>query len=292
MVTKSATAVSTVPTALSADQLTALLQSQGYLTKATSDFRRMRLDGGVLITQDAQGETEDMYPPKIVKGVPQPSVTVRIVEPPKYFNAIWLGPEVDDKGEPTRAFDPSRIGRPELTKSFSKKYDDPADQAKDSNPANEVYDQIVAQTGKRGDFKADIRLQVLPEDGEFKGDEPVFTLTLPASSALDWRGARRNPTAGTVQEKNFIVQLAEFAVAQAVEAGADEAGQAQAVVNAFEALRLGGVVADIYLIRDTNADKSFTWTVIAFKPVHVELPETPRALPADAAVDGNEDVPF
>ena len=293
MAAKPSTAVAVAtPSLLSAAELTALLQQSGDLSQPSSDFRRMRLDGGVLVTLDAQGEVEDMYPPKVVKGVAQPSVTVRIVEPPIYYNAFWLGPEVNDKGEPTRAFDPNRIGRPELNKSFSKKYDDPAKQAADNNPSNDVYDQVAAATGQRGDFRADIRLQVVPESGEMTGEEPVFTLTLSASAALDWRGTRKNPTGGVVQEKNFIVQLAEFAATAASEAGGDAAAQQKAVLDAMTSLRLGGVVADIYLLRASNTDGSNTWTIPAFRPVHVEYGTEAPALTDGAAPASSDDIGF
>lgn len=286
-----AVAVAT-PSVLTAAELTALLQQSGDLSLPGSDFRRMRLEGGVLVTLDAQGETEDMFPPKMVKGVPQPSVTVRIVEPPIYYNAFWLGPEVNDKGEATRAFDPNRIGRPELSKSFCKKYDDPARQAADNNPSNEVYDLVATATGQRGDFRADLKLQIVPESGELTGDEPIYTLTLSASAALDWRGTRKNPTGGVAQEKNFIVQLAEFAAAQAAEAGGDAMAQQKAVLDAMTSLRLGGVVADIYLLRVSNSDNSNTWTIPAFKPVHVEYATEAPALSDGADPASSDDIGF
>ena len=293
MAAKPSTAVAvTTPSVLSAADLTALLQQSGNLSQPSSDFRRMRLDGGVLVTLDSQGEVEDMFPPKVQKGVPQPSVTVRIVEPPIYYNAFWLGPEVNERGEPTRAFDPNRIGRPELNKSFSKKYDDPGKQAEDNNPSNEVYDQIAAATGQRGDFRADIRLQIVPESGEMQGDEPVFTLTLSASAALDWRGTRKNPTGGVVQDQNFIVQLAQFAASAAAEAGGDAATQQKAVLDAMTALRLGGVVADIYLLRASNQDNSNTWTIPAFRPVHVEYGTEAPELTDGAAPASSDDIGF
>lgn len=277
--TNTAVAVA-VPQTLSPAELAALLQQTGDLPQASSDFRRMRLDGGMLVTLDSQGEVEEMFPPKFVKGVPQPALTVRIVEPPVYFNAIWLGAETDERGQPTGAVDPNRIGRPDLNKMFSKRFDDPSKQAADRSPANDVYDDLVAVTGNRGGFKADLKVQVVPESGQMVGDEPVFTLTLSSSSALDWRGTRKNPTGGVVQEKNFIIQLAEFAASAAAEAGGDAGAQQLAVTNAMTALRLGGVVADVYILQAQNEDGSRKWPVIAFKPVHVEPLEEAPALEA------------
>lgn len=290
-----AVAVAT-PTVLTPEELTQLLLANGSLAQPTSDFRRMRLDNGSLITLAPSGDTESVFPPRSTRaGVPEPSLTVQIVDPPRPYMAHFLGPEVNERGEPTRAFDPTKIGRPDLMRSFTRRWDNADDQAADRNPANEVYDQVTALVGNRGSWKGDMKLRIAPEDGIFTGEEPVFTLSLSASSMLDWRGTSRDPMAGTVQELNFLVQLAQFAAAQAAEQGADADGQRLAALNAQQALRLGGVVADIYLLRDKN-DKGISWTVIAFKPVHVELPDANAALPeptpepVDPASD--EDLPF
>lgn len=284
-----------VATSLTTDDVMAILQQSGMAPTGGTQFRRMRLDGGMLVTLDAQGQTEEMFPPKMNKGVPLPSLTVRIVEPPDYYNAFWLGPEVDDRGNPTNGFDPQRIGRPDLNKTFSRKYDDPG-RHEYRSPSDEVFEQVAQATGKRGDFKGDIKVQIVPDDGVLTGEEPIFTLTLSASACLDWRGTSKNPSGGVVQEKNFIVQLAELAVEKAKEAGLSQDQQSQAVLDALTSLRLGGVVADVYLLRASNDDGSRTWTIPAFKPVHIESVDQTAALPAtapsgDLAVDP-DDLPF
>lgn len=293
MAAKPTTAVAVAtPQVLSATELTALLQQSGNLSKPSSDFRRMRLDGGVLVTLDQQGETEDMFPPKMVKGVPQPSVTVRIVEPPVYYNAFWLGAPKPGESERAGSFDASIIGHPDWNGRFVKKYDNPADQAADEYADLNAYETVAAHTGQRGQFKGDIKVQIVPESGELTGEEPVFTLTLSSSAALDWRGTRKNPTGGVVQEKNFIVQLAEFAANAAAEAGGDAAAQQKAVLDAMTSLRLGGVVADIYLLRASNEDGSNTWTIPAFKPVHVEFGTEAPALSDGADSASSDDIGF
>lgn len=275
-------------TTLSSAELMAALRQSGMVSEQTSTFRRMKLDGGMLVALDAQGEVEEMFPPKIVKGEPQPSVILRIVEPPVYYNAIWLGPEFDDKGNPTKAFDPNKIGRPDLNKTFAKKYDDAGRQAADKSPGNEAYDQIVAASGNRGEFRGDLQVQIVPESGEMTGEETIYTLSLSASACLDWRGTRRDPEGGVVQDKNFIVQLGELAVEQAIAAGVTDTGGLQmAVLNAMTALRLGGVVAEVYLLRATSEDGNRTWTIPAFKPVHIESVDAPAAL-ADPTTVGPE----
>lgn len=289
------TAVAVVDTLSPAELMNALQQS-GMVQPPSTTRRRMRLDGGVLVTLDANGEVEDMYPPKVVKGVPQPACTLRIVEPPVYYNVFWLGAPKPGEQDRNGTFDASLIGHPEWNGRFVKKYDDPAEQANDQYADLPAYEAVAAASGTRGRFVADLQVQVVPETGEMTGEETIYTLTLSTSSALDWRGTRKAPEAGVAQEKNFIVQLGEFAVAKAIEAGASSKEELQlAVLNAMTALRLGGVVADVYLLRQSNQDNSITWTVIAFKPVHIEMPEANAVLssgaPAEDA-DNLDDIPF
>jgi len=278
-----------VPASLDHDELMAMLGQSGMLpTPSASNFRRMSLKGGSLITDEGTPDEESWPPSK--RG---PTMTVRIVKPPIYYNAFYLAAE-----EKNKAIDPRRIGRPDLEKKFVKKYDDPAEQAADEWANLDVYDDLCRLTGGRGQFKADVQVQILPEDGKMTGEEPVYTLSMSTTSALDWRGSTKNPSGGVVQDKNFIVQLAELALAQVIEAGGGKDAQAQAILNAMTALRLGGVVADVYLIQTrSESDPSIVWTVIAFKPVHIELGEELPALsegtvPATDGPDDGDDLPF
>lgn len=266
-----------IPQSLSQDDLMALLGQTGAVATGGSDFHRMTLKGGILETDDG-----GMFPPR--KGAP--ALTVRIVKPPVYYNAFFLGDREEDG-----SIDAGRIGRSDLNGRFCKKYDDPAEQAADANPANDVYDEIAKLTGKRGTFKADIQVQIVPESGEMTGDEVVYTLSLSTTSVFEWRGSTKNPAAGSVSDTNFIVRLANLAAEQAVAAGADETGQKKAVLDALTSLRLGGVIADVDLVRTSNPEKpSVTWTVIVFNPIHIEpLTETPELEAGDASSD---DVPF
>jgi hypothetical protein len=277
-----------VPTTLDNEELLKLLGDAKMLPSAgEGNFRRMSLKGGSLVTDPGQPDEESWPPTR--KG---PTMTVRIVKPPIYYNAFFLSSE-----EKNGSIDANRIGRPDLNGKFVKKYDDPAEQAADDWANVDAYDALVQATnGNRGQFKGDIQLQILPEDGEFKGDEPIYTLTLSSSSAIDFRGTRKNQSGGVVQEKNFIVQLAELAQQQAIEAGAGIEDIPQAILNAMTAFRLGGVVAEIYLIVTTSQkDPSISWTVIAFKPIYIESGSEQAALPSgegdDLTIDP-DDLPF
>lgn len=265
-----------VPASLSHDDLMALLGQAGAVAQG-GEFHRLTLKGGVLETDDGQ-----MFPPR----KDAPSLTVRIVRPPVYYNAIFLS----DKPE-NGSFDAGEIGRDDLNGRFTRKYDDPNEQANDQNPANAIYDEVVRLTGQKGSFKADVQVQIVPESGVLTGDEPIYTLTLSTTSVFEWRGSSRNQDGGSVSEKNFMVKLAELALTQAVEAGGDETAQKTAVLNALTSLRVGGVVADVSLLRAEDDKKTRTWWVVSFTPVHIE-PADGGAAPALPAGESAGDVPF
>ena len=284
---KPSTAV--VPALMSPDELQQLLEQSGMAPKASNaKFRRMVAQGGLIITDKGQPD-EETWPP-VKNG---PVMTVQIVKPPVYYNAFFL-----KVGGENGAIDPNVIGRPDLDKKFVKKYDDPAEQAADEWSNVDVYDDLQKYTGKRGKFAADIQLRILPESGEFTGEEPIYTLTLSTTSALDFRGTTSNPQGGIVQEKNFITQLGELAQTQALEAGAKPEELATAVLSAMTALTLGGVVAEIYLIQTTNPERpAQPYTVTAFKPIYIETGTALEAL-ASGAEETNgletdpDDIPF
>jgi hypothetical protein len=276
-----------VAQSLSQSELMDLLGQTGMLSSGGDGFHRMSLKSGSLVTDPGQPNEETWPPTK--RG---PVMTVRIVKPPIYYNAFFL-----DINEKNGAIDPRRINREDLDKKFVKKYDDANEQANDQWSNVEVYDQLVEATGGRGSFKADIQLQIVPEDGQMTGDEKVYSLSLSTTSALDWRGSSKNPQGGVVQEKNFIVQLAELAQAEFIEAGG-KGSPAQAVLDAMTSLRLGGVVAEVYLIQTSNPQRpAESWTVVAFKPVHIEPLDQLQALesgdPVAAGPETDSDaIPF
>lgn len=275
---------------LSNEEFMALLQQTGMIAHGGGgDFHRMSLRTGLLIT-DPGTPSEESWPP-VKNG---PTMRVRIVAPPKYYNAFFCSED-----EKNGSFDARKIGRPDLNGKFLKKYDDPADQAADQYANLDGYEAVASALGKRGKFTADIELQIVPESGQLTGEEPIYTFSMPTTTALDFRGTINDPNGGIVQEKNFIVQLGEFAMKQAMEANphATKTDLQKAVLEAMTALRLGGVVADIFLMGASNADNSINWTVAAFVPVYIDTSaDETAALPDPTAVgpeqNGDDALPF
>lgn len=258
-----------VPASLSRDDLMAMLGQMGAVAQEGGDFHRMKLDAGALKTNDGQ-----VFFPRHN----EPSLRVRIVKPPVYYNAFFLA--ADERDGSVNA---ERIGRPDLNGRYCRKYDDPAEQAADTNQANEVYDDIARLTGQRGQFKADLEIQIVPESGELTGEETIYTLTLSTTSIFEFRGTSRDPSSGSVSDTNFMVRLSELAIQNAIEAGLDEAGQKTAVVSALTSFRLGGVIADLYLMQAENDNRS--WWVISFVPVYIDPVDGNAQLEAGSSND-------
>lgn len=278
--TSTATRAKTTPTSavvvpsLNNDDLLALLGQSGNLPQQSTQFHRLSLQGGLLTASDGE-----VFPPK----KDGPAVIVRIVKPPVYYNAFFLSDKPDNG-----SIDAATIGRPDLNGSFVRRYDDQAEQALDTNPANAVYDQLVELTGNRGQFKADMQVQIVPPSGQLTGEEPIYTLTLSTTSVFEWRGSSKDPIRGSVSDENFIIKLSKMAAEEAKANGADEDAQRKAVLDAMTSLRLGGVAAGIYPVQANNNGR--VWTVLRFDPVYIDSITEAPALPSGN--DAGNDVPF
>lgn len=278
-----------VPQPLSNEEFMALLGQTGMLASGGGEFHRMTLRAGMLVT-DANTPQEEQWPP--TDRGRGPAFLARIVKPPTYFNTFFCAED-----EKNGAFDARKIGRGDLNGKFVKKYDDPADQAADPYANLEGYEAVSSYLGTRGQFKGDILLQIVPEGGQLTGEEEIYTLTLGTTSALDFRGTSNNPQGGIVQDKNFIVQLGEFAMKKTLEENpnASKGDLQKAVLDAMTALRIGNVVAAVYIRQASNAQNGNTWSVISFQPVHVELGGELPALPDPVATgpeQNGDDIPF
>jgi hypothetical protein len=292
MVTKTAPGKALVAAQpLSNEDLMALLQQSGMVSSGGTEYHRITILNGMLVS-DPGTDKEEKYPP--TDRGRGPAMRVRIVSAPVYYNQFFLS-EDESRG----GFDARKIGRGDLNGRSCRKYDDAAEQANDQYAHLDAYEQVSSyltnergsQYPIRGQFRADLQVQIMPDDGQFKGDETIYTLSLSTTGALDFRGTTKNPSGGVVQDKNFIVQLGEFAIA---EAAANDKDPRLVVVQALEALRLGNVVADIYLMQSSNPENGNVWTVPAFKPVFVDFDGEAPALTTGGAVNDTttDEIPF
>ncbi len=282
-----------VPAQMSHANLMELLGQTGSVASEGEAFHRMSLEAGTIVIDKGTDNEETFYPQK--NG---PVLTVRIVEPPEYYYAIFLS-----ESETNGALNAARIGRADLNGGFSRKYDDPATQQERMNPRNEAFEDLRAAMSNVIDprsgraikpaFKADLKVQIVPEDGNLTGQETTYTLTLSATSVFEWRGTSRDRGAGFVSETNFMVKLGQFAVAKAAEEGAGEDEQGTAVIDALTSLRLGGVIADLYILKAQNQEKTNSWNIVSFTPVHIEPPvETPLVGAGDSSDPTDENLGF
>jgi|WetSurMetagenome_2_1015567.scaffolds.fasta_scaffold159806_2 hypothetical protein len=232
---------------LTGEELTALLQSTGWAEKQNEAVMpRMKLDGNMLTTPDGEMFVYNPAKPKI------PACTVRIVRSPEEYWGIWVDEEAA-----------RLVGIPEIAGSFSKKYIH-ADANRRVWPSDEAFDRLKA-AGLKASWKGDMQVQIIPEDGNLKGDEPVYILTLSTTSLIEFKGTSKNPSSGSVSEQNFITKLSLFAIDSI-----GDGDQTKAVIDALTSLTMGGVAAEVRILRAENKELGRTWSVISFEPVHVE----------------------
>lgn len=244
--------------------------------QSTTSNPRLKFENGMLIAPDT-GEMFVYNPSK--PGTPM--MTVRIMDVPDEYFGIWITDEMAQA-----------IGQPGLAGKPSKKFlhPKPGRRIWDSDLA---YDDLIRE-GFKGSWKGDIEVQIIPADGNLKGTETTYSLTLPTTSLIEFKGASRAPDKGSVSEFNFIHKLAQFAIESALDANenASEADLKKAVLDAMTVLPLGGVAAEIRSLKAENKERGQSWMVLSFTPVHIEpLDADLPALPSGTGEESG-DVPF
>lgn len=255
MATKATTALAVAGDVLSSADLTALLQQSGWSEVSFGDKpHRLKLSNGLLVTDDGEMFVYNPKKPDV------PAMTVRIVKPPEEYWGMYISEQN------ARAFGDDSLGN-----TFSKSYvlSDPNRKVWPSDQAFEALKNagLFDEYGKplKPSWKADIIVQIMPDDGILKGTEPHYVLTLSTTSLIEFKGTSRDPEAGSVSEKNFIRKLSEFAIDSA-----GEGDQRKAVLDALTSLTLGGVAAEVRTLPAENKELGRTWTVISFDPIHIE----------------------
>jgi hypothetical protein len=274
-----------VPLTLTPDEITAKLRELGMVeTGSTGDFNRVKMDGGTFIMGD------EMYVSNPVTKAP--AFRARIMELPIEYQAYWFTAE-----------DAAIVGRdgsvpdvPSIADRFCKSYFEDPQQAREYAEDGTACRQCPVNpftknspTGKKCSWKGDISFQVLDKDGMLPEDAPIWTVTLPTTAMMEFKGTSRAPLAGHVGELNFMQLLARLALENAPDGNA-------ALYRAWTAARNGGVIADFRAVPTQSQDGARRYNVIQLTPVAILDVEEPAAVGdgnggGDASGD-IDDLPF
>jgi hypothetical protein len=251
-----------IPT-LTPDEITAILAEAGAIDEQQETFLRLKVDGTNFVSDD------DIWMSNPKTG--EPAFTARILNNPVQFQAMWF-----DDGK-QKGIDPDwvRYERPDMVGGgYCKSYFDNPQEARETGTngascrdcmCNPFQKKVRPKCG----WKGDLQLQMIPEDGVMKGDEPVVTLTLSTTGMIQWRGTAQSKQGGSAPDTfNFQYLLAELAIAKSGEWGLSVP---EAINAALTSLVGGGVAAEWRIHRVTNEESGNTWSVPAATPVHIEL---------------------
>ncbi len=263
---------------LSAADITALLRGAGAIDDAGSTFNRMKVDGSMFTAGD------QVFPYNPNTGAP--AFIGRLIGPPEQYQGFWFG-------EKAAIFANRAEDANSMCKSY---YDEPSQARKFSEHGNsceacpfQPFHTPPPDMGGKCSWKGDIGLNIVPADGVLTGTEEEWTLTLPTTSMIEFRGTRKAPTAGSVSELNFMHKLALFAQDHAQEWGFNTVEEA--VGAALTSFQLGGVAAEFRLLRAQNEDRSRSWNVISLTPVWVNTDFENLQQLGDGTDNGTEPVP-
>lgn len=256
--------------------ITKALRQSGAIEESMGGAR-IRVDGSMFIAG------EDMYPYNPAKK--EPAFVGRLVGPMVEYQALWFD-----------ADHAKYANRPDIQDKYCKSYfNEPTQNRKFSQDGTEcaecpfhpfVKDPVF---GKKCQWRGDLELQIVPESGKLEGNEPIWTLSFPTTSVIEFKGTKRDPVRGNVSQFNFMHKLARFASSQAATKGED---QGQAILRAIESYHNGGVVAEFRLLGNTSDDNARTWRVISLEPVYILDVQAAPAIEAGTDSSDYGDLPF
>lgn len=265
------------PATLTNDEITAALRGAGMIENR-QEFPRIRLDG---LTFHA-GEEMYISNPK----TNTPAFLAQIVTPPAEYQSRWF----EDDGVLARA-----VGRPEIAGHMCKSHFDVDGQrreyAEDGTscrkcPVNPFVrrDNLPPEAREqRCSWRGDVELRILDEDGQMI-DETVWTMSLPTTGMIEWKGTSKEPEKGSATELNFMQRLARLG------AESNPDNPTQGIFNAMTALSLGHVVAEVRSIPQ-QAQNGNRYSVISFTPVVILPVEEQPALETSTDTEASP-VPF
>lgn len=268
---------------LSDEDRLAALREAGLIEPASggSTINRLTMKSGVFYIGDDVLAVAD---PKGKK----PAFIAQLKDAPFEFQAAWF----------TEA-QAIAAGRPNIADKFCKSHflveKEKRDYAEDGtacetcpiNPFTKVDELPEWADGKKCQWRGDLEFKIVERDDQGVygiEDDTLYTMTLPPTGMIDFKGTSRQPVKGSVSERNFTQQLVDLAI--------DKWGADQPILKMNHALRHGAVVAEVRAIAAKNDTGSRSWHVIQLTPVHILDIEEPAAALPDSDDGDAEDVPF
>lgn len=260
---------------LSDDDYLKLLRASGMVQDVTPSVNRIKVEGLIFNVGD------DQYVANPKTG--QPAFRARLLGPLVDYQALWITDGLADQM--------GRSGFRGFCKSFDFKFAEDGSSCANcpAGPWVKYDERPLDEDGKRArcSLKGDLELQILDANGTIT-DETVYTLTLSTSAVVEFRGTKKDQTAGAVSKLNFLQKLMRLG------AQLDAENPSAGVAKALAAYQNGGVVVDVHSLKASSDDGARTWYVPSLTPVEILDIEQPTMLPQGASevpADGDE-LPF
>jgi hypothetical protein len=240
---------------LTADEITAILAGHGAVDEADPGYIRMKTSGTNFVTAD------DMWMTNPKAGTP--AFVGRLLSAPVQYQAFFFDKSAADKA-----------GRPEMEKRFCKShYNNPNENREYGTNGASCRECPFNPWGSerpKCSWRGDIAFQIVPEDGQLVGDEPIHELTLSTTGMIEYKGTKKDNVGGSVTDMNFMHRLAVESINNAGEWGVDPN---EAVLIGLNALNEGLVAAEFRSIRAYNEERGMEWYVVSLNPVHIQKPD-------------------
>lgn len=241
---------------LTPEEITAILAGHGAVDESDPGYIRMKTSGTNFVTDDNMWMTNPM--------TGEPAFVARLLSAPVQYQSFWFDAAAAEKA-----------GRPDMEKRFCKShYDNPNENREygtNGAPCRPCPFNPFGNERPKCSWKGDLAFQIIPEDGQLTGDEPIHSITLSITGMIEYKGTKKDNVAGSVTEQNFMHRLATLSVANAADWGVS---QEAAVLIGLNALAEGMVAAEFRSITAKNEEKGMEWQVVSLNPVHIQRPDT------------------
>lgn len=279
MAPQPATSNALTTASVSTDDITEKLRALGALEEGGQKWNRVEWKDQIFTLGD------ETYISNPKTGTP--AMRIRILSSPAEYQAFFFAKDGVDAQAAGR--DASIVGK--FCRSY---FDEPSQKreyAEDGTscrtcPINPFVKNSPLASGRKCSWRGDLQFQVVDDDGTIS-DETVWTMTLPTTAMIEFKGTKKDPEKGSVSELNFQQRLARLALENVDDKDVDAA-----LYKAWTGLNIGNVIADVYAIPTSNADGGNRYSVISLRPVAIldDLP-TP-AIAGSSASDNVDDLPF